>query len=61
VGAATLVMGMRSDVASRVEELVKSLKSVTDKPVAVGFGISEARLWTSRFPGSWLWALVFGV
>jgi tryptophan synthase alpha subunit len=54
-------MGMRSDVASRVEELVKSLKSVTDKPVAVGFGISEARLWTSRFPGSWLWALVFGV
>mmetsp|Transcript_12051 Transcript_12051/g.19444 ORF Transcript_12051/g.19444 Transcript_12051/m.19444 type:complete len:341 (-) Transcript_12051:531-1553(-) len=37
----TGVTGMRSDVASRVEELVKSLKSVTDKPVAVGFGISE--------------------
>jgi tryptophan synthase alpha subunit len=28
-------------VESRVEGLVKSLKSVTDKPVAVGFGISK--------------------
>ena len=26
---------------SRVEELVKKLKTVTDKPVCVGFGISE--------------------
>ena len=37
----TGVTGVRSGVESRVEGLVKSLKSVTDKPVAVGFGISK--------------------
>lgn len=37
----TGVTGMRTDVESRVEELVTSLKKVTDKPVAVGFGISK--------------------
>lgn len=37
----TGVTGVRSGVESRVEELVKKLKTVTDKPVCVGFGISE--------------------
>jgi len=37
----TGVTGARSGVESRVEELVKKLKTVTDKPVCVGFGISE--------------------
>ena len=37
----TGVTGMRTDVESRVEELVTALKKVTDKPVAVGFGISK--------------------
>jgi tryptophan synthase alpha chain len=37
----TGVTGARTDVATRVTELVKSLKSVTDKPIAVGFGVSK--------------------
>ncbi|MEA5535288.1 tryptophan synthase subunit alpha [Crocosphaera sp. XPORK-15E] len=37
----TGVTGMRSQVATRVEELIASLRSVTDKPIGVGFGISE--------------------
>lgn len=37
----TGVTGMRSQVASRVEELLSSLHSVTDKPIGVGFGISQ--------------------
>ncbi|HAC65370.1 MAG TPA: tryptophan synthase subunit alpha [Cyanothece sp. UBA12306] len=37
----TGVTGMRSQVATRVEELLTSLRSVTDKPIGVGFGISE--------------------
>lgn len=37
----TGVTGMRSHVASRVEELLPQLRSVTDKPIGVGFGISE--------------------
>jgi tryptophan synthase alpha chain len=37
----TGVTGMRSSVANRVEELLSSLRTVTDKPIGVGFGISE--------------------
>mmetsp|Transcript_1332 Transcript_1332/g.3100 ORF Transcript_1332/g.3100 Transcript_1332/m.3100 type:complete len:329 (-) Transcript_1332:267-1253(-) len=37
----TGVTGVRTNVESRVEELVKALKKVTDKPIAVGFGISK--------------------
>jgi tryptophan synthase alpha chain len=37
----TGVTGMRSQVATRVEELLESLRSVTDKPIGVGFGISQ--------------------
>tara|TARA_B100001057_G_scaffold90037_1_gene86270 strand:- start:265 stop:579 length:315 start_codon:yes stop_codon:yes gene_type:complete len=36
------VTGARTEVADRVEGLVSQLKGVTDKPVAVGFGVSEA-------------------
>lgn len=39
----TGVTGVRSQVASRVEELITSLHGVTDKPIGVGFGISELR------------------
>ena len=34
------VTGARTTVASSVEESLKKIKAVTDKPVAVGFGIS---------------------
>lgn len=34
------VTGTRTKVAEGVEDLIATLKSVTDKPVAVGFGIS---------------------
>ena len=37
----TGVTGARSDVESRVQELVTTLKEVTEKPVCVGFGISK--------------------
>jgi tryptophan synthase alpha chain len=37
----TGVTGMRSQVASRVQELLPMLRSVTDKPIGVGFGISD--------------------
>lgn len=37
----TGVTGMRSQVASRVEELLVELHSSTDKPIGVGFGISS--------------------
>ncbi|WP_267384298.1 tryptophan synthase subunit alpha [Cyanobacterium sp. uoEpiScrs1] len=37
----TGVTGVRSQVASRVEELITNLRSVTNKPIGVGFGISE--------------------
>ncbi|EEH53604.1 uncharacterized protein MICPUCDRAFT_35499 [Micromonas pusilla CCMP1545] len=37
----TGVTGVRTNVESRVQELVSGLKKVTDKPVAVGFGISK--------------------
>ena len=38
----TGVTGMQTNVASRVEELVADLRTVTDEPVAVGFGVSSA-------------------
>jgi tryptophan synthase alpha chain len=37
----TGVTGMRSNVATRVEDLLTNLRGVTDKPIGVGFGISE--------------------
>ena len=37
----TGVTGMRSQVASRVEELLSELRDTTDKPIGVGFGISS--------------------
>ncbi|MBE9118417.1 tryptophan synthase subunit alpha [Lusitaniella coriacea LEGE 07157] len=37
----TGVTGMRTQVASRVEELLVSLRRVTEKPIGVGFGISS--------------------
>ncbi len=38
----TGVTGVRTEIQSRVKELLSNLKGVTDKPVGVGFGISEA-------------------
>ncbi|MEH1850303.1 MAG: tryptophan synthase subunit alpha [Nostoc sp.] len=38
----TGVTGMRSQVENRVSNLLKQIRGVTDKPIAVGFGISEA-------------------
>ena len=38
----TGVTGMQTNVASRVEELVADLRKVTDEPIAVGFGVSNA-------------------
>jgi tryptophan synthase alpha chain len=37
----TGVTGMRTKVESRVQELLTELKSVTDKSIGVGFGISQ--------------------
>ena len=37
----TGVTGMRTEVESRVKDLIGQLKEVTDKPIGVGFGISE--------------------
>lgn len=37
----TGVTGVRTSVQTRVEQLVDNLHQVTDKPVAVGFGVSE--------------------
>jgi len=37
----TGVTGVRTSVQTRVEQLVEDLHQVTDKPVAVGFGVSE--------------------
>ena len=39
----TGVTGVRSQLSSRVEELITSLHGVTDKPIGVGFGISELK------------------
>ncbi|MBW4554402.1 MAG: tryptophan synthase subunit alpha [Trichormus sp. ATA11-4-KO1] len=38
----TGVTGMRSQMESRVSNLLQQIRSVTDKPIGVGFGISEA-------------------
>jgi tryptophan synthase alpha chain len=38
----TGVTGMRTQVGARVQELITDLRTVTDKPIGVGFGISEA-------------------
>jgi tryptophan synthase alpha chain len=37
----TGVTGMRNQVATNVEELIANLRSATDKPIGVGFGISQ--------------------
>jgi tryptophan synthase alpha chain len=37
----TGVTGTRSHVESRVKDLLQQLRSVTDKPIGVGFGISQ--------------------
>ena len=37
----TGVTGMRTQVETRVQELITRLKNVTDQPVGVGFGIAE--------------------
>jgi tryptophan synthase alpha chain len=37
----TGVTGIRSQVATRVEDLMVKIHEVTDKPVGVGFGISQ--------------------
>lgn len=37
----TGVTGMRTQIENRVQELITRLKNVTDKPIGVGFGISE--------------------
>ena len=37
----TGVTGIRSEVQARVQDLLSSLRSVTDKPIGVGFGISQ--------------------
>lgn len=39
----TGVTGMRSQVQSRVQTLIADLKAGTDKPIGVGFGISEPK------------------
>lgn len=38
----TGVTGMRSAIESRVQTLITDLRSVTDKPIGVGFGISQS-------------------
>ncbi|MEM1311624.1 MAG: tryptophan synthase subunit alpha [Cyanobacteria bacterium P01_H01_bin.153] len=37
----TGVTGMRTEIQSRVKELLAELHAITDKPVAVGFGVSQ--------------------
>jgi tryptophan synthase alpha chain len=38
----TGVTGARSEVSARVQGLITAIKSETDKPVNVGFGVSSA-------------------
>ncbi|MEH2195219.1 MAG: tryptophan synthase subunit alpha [Nostoc sp.] len=38
----TGVTGVRSQLENRVSDLLKQIRGVTEKPIAVGFGISEA-------------------
>lgn len=37
----TGVTGMRSQVQTRVKDVIAEIRSITDKPIAVGFGISS--------------------
>jgi tryptophan synthase alpha chain len=37
----TGVTGMRSQIETRVSDLITQIRSVTDKPIGVGFGISQ--------------------
>jgi tryptophan synthase alpha chain len=37
----TGVTGVRSEVQARVKDLIQELRQVTDKPIGVGFGISQ--------------------
>ncbi|HEY9827041.1 MAG TPA: tryptophan synthase subunit alpha, partial [Stenomitos sp.] len=36
------VTGMRTKIEERVQDLIIELQGVTDKPIGVGFGISQA-------------------
>ena len=38
----TGVTGMRSELQNRVHDLLTSMRSITDKPIGIGFGISGA-------------------
>lgn len=38
----TGVTGMRTQMASRTKDLIQELRGVSDKPIGVGFGISQA-------------------
>jgi tryptophan synthase alpha chain len=38
----TGVTGMRSQIQTRVKDVLKEIRNITDKPVGVGFGISDA-------------------
>lgn len=35
------VTGVRTGVESRVEDLIRTIRTKTDKPINVGFGVSE--------------------
>ncbi len=37
----TGVTGMRSQIESRVQDILQQMRTVTDKPIGVGFGISQ--------------------
>ena len=37
----TGVTGMRTQIESRVQDILQQMRTVTDKPIGVGFGISE--------------------
>ncbi|MFN9859069.1 MAG: tryptophan synthase subunit alpha, partial [Pseudanabaena sp.] len=41
VVSATGVTGVRTEVAKGVKTMIDQLKEITDKPIAVGFGISQ--------------------
>lgn len=41
VVSVTGVTGMRAEVESRVQDIIEDLRTVTDKPLGVGFGISQ--------------------
>jgi tryptophan synthase alpha chain len=41
VVSATGVTGVRTEVAKGVKTMIEQLRVITDKPIAVGFGISQ--------------------